>query len=293
MLSRVGATERMGLFWALICVMNFAGTIQDSTTADPGDSMTAHPTSSATSSAETTMKETTSITIPATDNPTKATTSAASVSPSGTVGTELPTKEMSAPHTQTPEGDTTPPVTDEGAPTNTTVFENNATDNALHSIATTKASSEHMDTTSQTNPPAVTQPAAMTVPDLPRNTVLPNNVELRVDQKTTSIPESKPQTTLIALITTGLVVAALILCAYFLSNRQSWSPGSRRLDEDYAGNDSPDNTLISVATRDQPGQLDKPNLKAGNQENGTGQAVTPVATNGHSNKQHIVADTEL
>ncbi|XP_078500633.1 hematopoietic progenitor cell antigen CD34 isoform X2 [Lissotriton helveticus] len=287
MLCRAGATKGMGLFWALICVMNFAGTIQASTTADPGDNRIAHPTSSATSPAEITTKETTSIAIPTTENPTKATTSAASVSPSGT---KSPTKEMSTLHTTTTEEDTTP---DEGATTNTTVFETNATDNALHFNAMAETSSAHMDTTEQATTPAVTQPAAMTVPHSPRNSDPPENVELRVDQKTTSIPQSKPQTTLIALITTGLVVAALILCAYFLSNRQSWSPGSRRLDEDYAGNDSPDNTLISVATRDQPGQPDKPNLKAGNQENGTGQAVTPVATNGHSNKQHIVADTEL
>ncbi|XP_069489369.1 hematopoietic progenitor cell antigen CD34 [Ambystoma mexicanum] len=114
------------------------------------------------------------------------------------------------------------------------------------------------------------------------------------EEKTlTTQASTKPKTTLIALITTGLVVAALILCGYFLSNRQSWSPGSQRLDEDYAGNDSPDNTLISVATRDQSGQSDRPTLKGGTQENGTGQAVTGAATNGHSNKQHVVADTEL
>ncbi|XP_069094724.1 hematopoietic progenitor cell antigen CD34 isoform X2 [Pleurodeles waltl] len=232
-LSRVGAPKRMGLFWALICVMNFAGTFQNTTTADVRTIRIADPTSNVTDPAKITTKETTSITIPATDNPT-TTSSSVSVRPRGTSAAELTTTEMNATHTLTTEGKTISPFTDEGATANTTSLEKNATDNAFHFSATTETTSKHIDTTEQASPTTVTQPAAKTVSHLPSNTAPPENGELRVDEKTNSIPESKPQTTLIALITTGLVVAALILVAYFLSNRQSWSPGSRRLVSSYS-----------------------------------------------------------
>nr|XP_033773862.1 hematopoietic progenitor cell antigen CD34 isoform X2 [Geotrypetes seraphini] len=101
--------------------------------------------------------------------------------------------------------------------------------------------------------------------------------------------------TLIALLTCGLLLAAIIMAGLFLSNRQSWSPGRQRLGEDpyYTENDSQDNTVLSVASNDQSQHQEKPNLNGGTQENGTGQTVTAAATNGHSTRQHVVADTEL
>ncbi|XP_030076409.1 hematopoietic progenitor cell antigen CD34 [Microcaecilia unicolor] len=101
--------------------------------------------------------------------------------------------------------------------------------------------------------------------------------------------------TLIALLTCGLLLAAIVIAGLFLSNRQSWSPGRQRLGEDpyYTENDSQDNTVLSVASNDQSQLQEKPNLNGGTQENGTGQTVTAAASNGHSTRQHVVADTEL
>ncbi|XP_063811394.1 hematopoietic progenitor cell antigen CD34 isoform X2 [Pseudophryne corroboree] len=93
----------------------------------------------------------------------------------------------------------------------------------------------------------------------------------------------------IALVTCGVLLAAFILAGYFLSNRESWSPGRQRLGEDpyYTETDSQGNTLVSVSAYGQ----DKPNT--GTRENGTGQVVTPASTNGHSTKKQTVSDTEL
>ncbi|XP_075052317.1 hematopoietic progenitor cell antigen CD34 [Mixophyes fleayi] len=93
----------------------------------------------------------------------------------------------------------------------------------------------------------------------------------------------------IALVTCGVLLAAFILAGFFLSNRESWSPGRQRLGEDpyYTETDSQGNTLVSVSAHGQ----DKAN--SGTRENGTGQTVTPVSTNGHSTKKQTVSDTEL
>ncbi|XP_073443392.1 hematopoietic progenitor cell antigen CD34 [Dendrobates tinctorius] len=101
--------------------------------------------------------------------------------------------------------------------------------------------------------------------------------------------QTRSQKTMIALVTCGVLLAAIILAGYFLSNRESWSPGRQRLGEDpyCTETDSQGNTLVSVSSHPQ----DKPN--SGTQENGTGQSVSPTATNGHSTKKHNVADTEL
>ncbi|XP_033008799.1 hematopoietic progenitor cell antigen CD34 [Lacerta agilis] len=98
--------------------------------------------------------------------------------------------------------------------------------------------------------------------------------------------------TLIALVTSGLLLAFLGLAAYFLMKRQSWSPMGERLGEDtyYTENDSHGNTVVSVASHEQSDLQDKPNFNGGARENGTGQ---PTSKNGHSTKPHVVADTEL
>ncbi|KAJ6657936.1 hypothetical protein lerEdw1_001726 [Lerista edwardsae] len=95
--------------------------------------------------------------------------------------------------------------------------------------------------------------------------------------------------TLIALVTSGLLLAFLGLTAYFLMKRRSWSPMGERLGEDpyYTENGSHGNT---VASHEQSDLQDKPNLNGGSRENGTGQTASK---NGHSARPHVVADTEL
>ncbi|XP_060628829.2 hematopoietic progenitor cell antigen CD34 [Anolis sagrei] len=98
--------------------------------------------------------------------------------------------------------------------------------------------------------------------------------------------------TLIALVTSGLLLAFLGLAGYHLMKRRSWSPMGERLGEDpyYTENGSHGTPAVSVASHEQSDLQDKPNLNGGARENGTGQ---PASKNGHSTKPHVVADTEL
>uniref|UniRef100_A0A8B9Z201 CD34 n=1 Tax=Buteo japonicus TaxID=224669 RepID=A0A8B9Z201_9AVES len=100
------------------------------------------------------------------------------------------------------------------------------------------------------------------------------------------------QKTLIALVTSGLMLAFLGLAGYFLMKRRSWSPAGERLAEDpyYTESGSQGNTMLMMSPQEQPELQEKPNLNGGTQENGTGQASSK---NGHSAKQHSPADTEM
>ncbi|XP_010154983.1 PREDICTED: hematopoietic progenitor cell antigen CD34 [Eurypyga helias] len=100
------------------------------------------------------------------------------------------------------------------------------------------------------------------------------------------------QKTLIALVTSGLLLAFLGLAGYFLMKRRSWSPAGERLAEDpyYTENGSQGNTMLMMPPQEQPDLSEKPNLNGGTQENGTGQASSK---NGHSARQHSPADTEM
>ncbi|XP_075298992.1 hematopoietic progenitor cell antigen CD34 isoform X2 [Opisthocomus hoazin] len=100
------------------------------------------------------------------------------------------------------------------------------------------------------------------------------------------------QKTLIALVTSGLLLAFLGLAGYFLMRRRSWSPAGERLAEDpyYTENGSQGNTMLMMPSQEQPELQEKPNLNGGTQENGTGQASSK---NGHSARQHSPADTEM
>ncbi|XP_028939870.1 hematopoietic progenitor cell antigen CD34 [Antrostomus carolinensis] len=100
------------------------------------------------------------------------------------------------------------------------------------------------------------------------------------------------QKTLIALVTSGLMLAFLGLAGYFLMKRRSWSPAGERLAEDpyYTENGSQRNTMLMMSPQEQPELQEKPNLNGGTQENGTGQASSK---NGHSARQHGPADTEM
>uniref|UniRef100_A0A8B9PMG8 CD34 n=1 Tax=Apteryx owenii TaxID=8824 RepID=A0A8B9PMG8_APTOW len=98
--------------------------------------------------------------------------------------------------------------------------------------------------------------------------------------------------TLIALVTSGLLLAFLGLAGYFLMKRRSWSPMGERLGEDpyYMENGSQGNATVTTAPHEPPEPQEKPNLNGGAQENGTGQASSQ---NGRSAKQHSVADTQM
>ncbi|XP_009460682.1 PREDICTED: hematopoietic progenitor cell antigen CD34 [Nipponia nippon] len=100
------------------------------------------------------------------------------------------------------------------------------------------------------------------------------------------------QKTLIALVTSGLLLAFLGLAGYFLMKRRSWSPAGERLAEDpyYTENGSQGNTMLMMSPQEQAELQEKPNLNGGTQENGTGQASSK---NGHSARQHSPADTEM
>ncbi|KAM9268604.1 hematopoietic progenitor cell antigen CD34 [Morus bassanus] len=100
------------------------------------------------------------------------------------------------------------------------------------------------------------------------------------------------QKTLIALVTSGLLLAFLGLAGYYLMKRRSWSPAGERLAEDpyYTENGSQGNTMLMMSPQEQPELQEKPNLNGGTQENGTGQASSK---NGHSARQHSPADTEM
>ncbi|XP_020663217.3 hematopoietic progenitor cell antigen CD34 [Pogona vitticeps] len=97
--------------------------------------------------------------------------------------------------------------------------------------------------------------------------------------------------TLIALVTSGLLMAFLGLAGYHFMKRRSWSPRGERLGEDpyYTENGGHGNPAASVASHEQSDLQDKPNLNGGARENGTGQTASK---NGHSAKPHV-ADTEL
>ncbi|XP_032936224.1 hematopoietic progenitor cell antigen CD34 [Catharus ustulatus] len=101
--------------------------------------------------------------------------------------------------------------------------------------------------------------------------------------------------TLIALVTSGLLLALLGLAGYFLMKRRSWSPAGERLAEDpyYTEHGSQGNTLLMTPSQEPAELQEKPNvpsLNGATQENGTGQASSK---NGHSGRQHSPADTEM
>ncbi|XP_041323743.1 hematopoietic progenitor cell antigen CD34 [Pyrgilauda ruficollis] len=97
------------------------------------------------------------------------------------------------------------------------------------------------------------------------------------------------QRTLIALVTSGLLLAFLGLAGYFLMRRRSWSPAGQRLAEDpyYTENGSQGNTMLMSPSQEPAEPQEKPNLNGGTQENGTG------SKNGRSGRQHSPADTEM
>ncbi|XP_010214012.1 PREDICTED: hematopoietic progenitor cell antigen CD34, partial [Tinamus guttatus] len=82
--------------------------------------------------------------------------------------------------------------------------------------------------------------------------------------------------TLIALVTSGLLLAFLGLAGYFLMRRRSWSPAAERLGEDpyYLESDSQGNTMLTTASHEPAEPPEKANANGGAQENGTGQGAS-------------------
>uniref|UniRef100_A0A8C5JRD1 CD34 molecule n=1 Tax=Junco hyemalis TaxID=40217 RepID=A0A8C5JRD1_JUNHY len=101
--------------------------------------------------------------------------------------------------------------------------------------------------------------------------------------------------TLIALVTSGLLLALLGLAGCLLMRRRSWSPAGQRLAEDPydTENGSQGNTLL-MSPSQEPAELQEkpnpPNVNGGSPEKGTGPAASQ---NGHSGRQHRPADTEM
>ncbi|XP_053463628.1 hematopoietic progenitor cell antigen CD34 isoform X2 [Nycticebus coucang] len=102
--------------------------------------------------------------------------------------------------------------------------------------------------------------------------------------------QSYSRKTLIALVTSGILLAVLGLTGYFLMNRRSWSPTGERLGEDPYYTENGGGQGYSSGPGASPEAQGKASVNRGAQENGTGQATS---RNGHSARQHVVADTEL
>ncbi|XP_014714901.1 hematopoietic progenitor cell antigen CD34 isoform X1 [Equus asinus] len=96
--------------------------------------------------------------------------------------------------------------------------------------------------------------------------------------------------TLIALVTSGILLAVLGLICYFLMNRRSWSPTGERLGEEPCYTENGGGQGYSSGPGASSEAQGKANVNRGAQENGTGQATS---RNGHSARQPVVADTEL
>ncbi|XP_020863481.1 hematopoietic progenitor cell antigen CD34 isoform X2 [Phascolarctos cinereus] len=102
--------------------------------------------------------------------------------------------------------------------------------------------------------------------------------------------QSYSRKTLIALVTSGLLLAALGTAGYFLMNRRSWSPAGERLGEDPYYTENGGGQGYGAGPGASPDSQEKASQNRGAQENGTSQATS---SNGHSSRQHVVADTEL
>lgn len=101
--------------------------------------------------------------------------------------------------------------------------------------------------------------------------------------------QSYSRKTLIALVTSGILLAILGITGYFLMNRRSWSPSGERLDEDPYYTEHGGGQGCSAGPETSSEAQGKASVTRGAQENGTNQATS---RNGHSARQHV-ADTEL
>ncbi|GAA6216834.1 hematopoietic progenitor cell antigen CD34 [Lates japonicus] len=95
---------------------------------------------------------------------------------------------------------------------------------------------------------------------------------------------------LVSLLLTGLLLAALLVAGYYLKTHRKNSKGVRLAESFQVDEENQANTLVSVAPLPQE-PLDKPTANGESPpENGTNPSPT---TNGHSQTQTPVADTEM
>lgn len=111
-----------------------------------------------------------------------------------------------------------------------------------------------------------------------------------VSEESVGSHQTYSRKTLIALVTSGILLAVLGTTGYFLMNRRSWSPTGERLGEDPYYTENGGGQGYSSGPGASPEAQGKASVNRGAQENGTGQATS---RNGHSARQHVVADTEL
>ncbi|XP_051986442.1 hematopoietic progenitor cell antigen CD34-like [Xyrauchen texanus] len=91
---------------------------------------------------------------------------------------------------------------------------------------------------------------------------------------------------LISLLTTGLLLAALLITGYLLKTHRGHSKGLRLAEESFqVDQENQGNTLLSVAPLPQQEPVDKPSIN--------GQSSESPPTNGHSANQTQVADTQM
>ncbi|XP_051562398.1 hematopoietic progenitor cell antigen CD34-like [Myxocyprinus asiaticus] len=91
---------------------------------------------------------------------------------------------------------------------------------------------------------------------------------------------------LISLLTTGLLLAALLITGYLLKTHRGYSKGLRLAEESFqVDQENQGNTLLSVAPLPQQEPVDKPGIN--------GQSPESPPTNGHSANQTQVADTQM
>ncbi|XP_029358406.1 hematopoietic progenitor cell antigen CD34 isoform X2 [Echeneis naucrates] len=100
----------------------------------------------------------------------------------------------------------------------------------------------------------------------------------------------KSKLVLVTLLLTGLLLAALLVAGYYLKTHRKNSKGVRLAESFQVDEENQANTLVSVAPLPQE-PVDKPTANGESPpENGTNPAPT---TNGHSQTQTPVADTEM
>ncbi|XP_064154908.1 hematopoietic progenitor cell antigen CD34-like [Anguilla rostrata] len=101
-------------------------------------------------------------------------------------------------------------------------------------------------------------------------------------------------TVLVALLISGLALAALLIGGYVLKQRRSRrAKGMRLAEESYqADEENQGNSLVSVAPLTPPEHQQKPSVN-GESPKGAKIVPPPAATNGHSTAKAPMADTEL
>ncbi|XP_064160688.1 hematopoietic progenitor cell antigen CD34-like isoform X2 [Anguilla rostrata] len=102
--------------------------------------------------------------------------------------------------------------------------------------------------------------------------------------------EEHPPTVLVALLLTGLLLAALLIGGYCLRNHRSQQAKGAKLAEEPVDQENQGNTLVSVAPLHPQEPQDKPSA---NGESPEGVKTEAPPTNGHSAAKSPVADTEL